>query len=47
MRRTQVVVLELRPGVSEVEVGTLICQDPYSADVLGWIVQAAAPVDEP
>jgi hypothetical protein len=48
VRRTQVVIVQLRPGALTVAEGQLILDaegGPF--DVLGWVVQAAEPVEEP
>jgi hypothetical protein len=46
MRRTQILVVELRPEARPVEVGQLLVEDPMSLDVQGWVIQANAPMEE-
>lgn len=46
MRRTQVLVVQLRPGSRPVEEGQLILEDGGPFDVVGWVTQAAEPIEE-
>lgn len=46
MRRTQVLVVQLRPGVAGVPEGQVLFEDGGPFDVLGWVVQAAEPIEE-
>lgn len=45
--RTQILVVQLRPGVDAVREGQLILEDGGPFDVLGWVTQANEPMDEP
>lgn len=47
MRRTQILVVELRPGADLPREGMLI-SDPNGGpfDVLGWVIAAQEPMEE-
>lgn len=47
MRRTQLLLVQLRPGSVPVAEGQVIYEEGGPYDVLGWVVQAQEPVEEP
>lgn len=45
MGRTQMVLVQLRPGIAGLSDGTVIYEDAFGSEVLGWVVTASDPIE--